>query len=70
MTVTVTLERDLSAPTVSTRQLHQTWLALTAEGLTVLALDARLAARVQVQAANEVDALELVRDAYRQALAA
>ena len=66
MTVTVTMERDPSAVPVSTRGQHEMWLALTAQGLTVLSLDARLGARIQVEAPDEVTALGLLRDAYRE----
>ena len=69
MTVTVTMERDPSAAPPSARRQHEMWLALTSQGLTVLSLDARLGARIQVQAPDEVTALDLVCDAYREALA-
>ena len=68
MTITVTMESDASAAPISPRGQHEMWLALTAQGLTVLSLDTHRRARVQVQAPDEVTALGLVRDAYRDAL--
>lgn len=70
MTITVRMTPEMLRDPVSTRVIHEMWLALTAEGFTVRELTNRLAVAVDVEAPSEEIARKLVADAYGAALPA
>ncbi len=70
MTITVRLHPDAPLPCVSTRAVHEVWLALTAEGFTVHDVDDQLAVSVDVEAPSEEVALQRVAEVYSTALPA
>ncbi len=68
MTITVRLHPDVPLPSVSTRAVHEVWLALTAEGFTVREVNDQLAVSVDVDAPSEEDARQRVAEVYDTAL--
>ena len=68
MSITVSIRPDAPIRQVSTRALHEMWIALAVEGFTVLSVDDQLQVRVEVEAPSELDALAMVRDAYGRGL--
>lgn len=68
MTITVSMRPDTPVPHASTREVHELWLALAGEGFRVLSVDDHLAVQVEVDAPSELDAHQLVADAYGRGL--
>jgi hypothetical protein len=68
MTITVSMRPDAPIQQVSTRAVHEMWIALAVEGFTVLSVDDQLQVSVEVDAPSEDDAMALVRDAYGRGL--
>ena len=68
MTITVSMRPDTPVPHASTLAVYVRWLALAGEGLRVLSVDDHPAVQVELDAPSELDAHQLVADAYGRGL--